>query len=57
LDLFIFWQVGKQRIQNAVQIGVLGEIEPPTPKFNYTKWVINRINSLGGELAQADEGV
>ena len=42
-------------IANAVQRGVLGEIENPTPKFNYTKGVVNRINSLGGELLEADE--
>ena len=48
---------GEAENSNAVPRGVLGEIEPPTLKFNCKKWLINRINSLGGELAQADEGV
>jgi hypothetical protein len=47
--------VRKQLIANAVQRGVLGEIENPTPKFNYTKGVVDRIISLGGELSEADE--
>ena len=47
--------MGKEKIQNAVQRGVKGEIENPTPKFNYTKGISNRINSLGGELSEADE--
>ena len=42
-------------IVNAVQKGVLGEIENPTPKFNYTKGVVIRINNLGGELSEAND--
>ena len=50
-----WWQVGKEKIQNAVQRGVKDELENPTPKFNYTKGVSNRINSLGGGLTEDDE--